>query len=100
MPVTPRRSPYGGVVPALAVALVVLAVFSVRLGAVPIGFGAALYFVLGAALRFHAGEWTLPVAACLGGALATSCVFLLAETAGSHRESTTTVLLIGIAVNA
>src|SRR6266850_7168684 len=49
-------------------------------------FGAALYFVLGAALRFHAGEWTLPVAACLGGALATGCVFLLAETAGSHRE--------------
>jgi len=171
MPVTRPRSPYGGVVPALAVALVVLAVFSVRLGAIPIGFGemasamskawsapggldlterifleirlpraiatvlvgaslalggvllqglfrnpivepgllgtssgaafgAALYFVLGAALKFHAGEWTLPVAACLGGALATACVFLLAETAGSHRESTTTVLLIGIAVNA
>ena len=63
-------------------------------------FGAALYFVLGAAFKFHAGEWTLPIAACLGGALATACVFALADTGAARHESTTTVLLVGIAVNA
>ncbi|HUJ26313.1 MAG TPA: iron ABC transporter permease, partial [Myxococcales bacterium] len=63
-------------------------------------FGAALYFVLGASLHVHAGEWTLPVAAALGGVLATALVFALAEGAAAHRESTTAVLLVGIAVNA
>ena len=38
-------------------------------------FGASLYFVLGATFQFHASEWTLPIAACLGGALSTSLVF-------------------------
>jgi len=63
-------------------------------------FGASLYFVLGAALKLHAGGWSLPIAACLGGALATAFVFLLAQTATGSRESTTSLLLIGIAVNA
>lgn len=63
-------------------------------------FGAALYFVLGASFQFHAGTWTLPIAACLGGALATGCVFVLAQAANVDRESTTGVLLVGIAVNA
>jgi iron complex transport system permease protein len=63
-------------------------------------FGAALYFVLGAALHLHAGEWTLPIAAAAGGAIATGLVFMLAEGAAAHRESTTAVLLVGIAVNA
>jgi len=61
-------------------------------------FGAALYFVLGASFKFHAGEWTLPFAACIGGAVATALVFALAE--GTQHEPTTTVLLVGIAVNA
>lgn len=63
-------------------------------------FGAALYFVIGAALHVHAGEWTLPIAAAAGGALATALVFVLAEGAAANRESTTAVLLVGIAVNA
>jgi iron complex transport system permease protein len=63
-------------------------------------FGAALYFVLGASFHIHAGEWTLPIAAALGGAASTALVFTLAEGAAAHRESTTAVLLVGIAVNA
>lgn len=166
-----RPSPYAGVTPFLGVALLVVAGFSIRFGAVPVEFadmasalskawhapdflniterifleirlpralacifvgaslavggvlmqalfrnpivepgligtssgaalGASLYFVLGASLKFHAGEWTLPIAACLGGGAATVCVFLLSETAEVHRESTTELLLTGIAVNA
>jgi iron complex transport system permease protein len=63
-------------------------------------FGAALYFVLGAAFKWHAGEWTLPFAACAGGALATGLVFALSERARAQRDSVTAVLLVGIAVNA
>jgi iron complex transport system permease protein len=64
-------------------------------------FGASLYFVLGSTFHFHAGTWTLPLAACVGAALATGCVLLLAGgTAGEGRDSTTAVLLVGIAVNA
>jgi iron complex transport system permease protein len=171
MPAKPLGSPYAGILPALAIALAVIAVFSVRFGAVggsfadmisalrkgwsapdllnlterifleirlpralaclfvgaslamggvlmqalfrnPIvepglvgtssgaAFGASLYFVLGAALKFHTGEWTLPLAACLGGAVATACVFLVSETTQANRESTTALLLTGIAVNA
>jgi iron complex transport system permease protein len=171
VPARPRADPYAGVIPLLVLALVAVAVLSIRLGAVPIGFadmasalaklrtapdaldltervfldlrlpralacvlvgaslglggvllqalfrnpivepglvgtssgaafGAALYFVLGAALKYHAGEWTLPVAACLGGALSTALVLGLASAAGGYRESTTAVLLVGIAVNA
>src|ERR1700682_5244363 len=150
MPAKPLASPYAGIIPALAIVLVVIAGFSIRFGAVDIGFGdmvsalrnawsapdslqlterifleirlpralagtlvgpslalggvliqalfrnpivepglvgtssgaafgASLYFVLGAALKFHAGDWTLPIAACLGGAIATGCVFFLSE---------------------
>src|SRR6266851_6174236 len=171
MPAKPLGSPYAGILPVLAIALAVIAVFSVRFGAVGVSFadmisalrkgwsapellnlterifleirlpralaclfvgaslamggvlmqalfrnpivepglvgtssgaafGASLYFVLGAALKFHAGEWTLPIAACLGGAVATACVFLLAETGTAHTETTTGLLLIGIAINA
>ena len=63
-------------------------------------FGAALYFVLGASLRGAAGPWTLPAAACLGGALATALVFWLSGQAHAHRDAVTDVLLVGIAVNA
>lgn len=63
-------------------------------------FGAALYFVLGAALKVHTGEWTLPLAACAGGALSTWLVFYLS---GAHivgRSSVVSLLLTGIAINA
>lgn len=63
-------------------------------------FGAALYFVLGATFNIHAGEWTLPIAACAGGALATWLVFYLS---GAHivgRSSVVSLLLTGIAINA
>jgi iron complex transport system permease protein len=63
-------------------------------------FGAALYFVLGSMLKFHAGAWTLPLAACLGGGIATALVFWLSGQAGAYRDSVTGVLLVGIAVNA
>src|SRR5215468_9935478 len=166
----PLASPYAGIIPVLAIALVVIAVFSARFGAVGIGFddmasalrkgwsgpdalnlterifleirlpraiaclfvgaslavggvlmqalfrnpivepglvgtssgaafGASFYFVLGAVLKFHAGEWTLPLAACLGGAISTAFVFLVSET-NISRESTIGLLLTGIAVNA
>ena len=63
-------------------------------------FGAALYFVLGSVLKFHAGPWTLPLAACLGGGIATALVFWLSGQAQAYRDSVTGVLLVGIAVNA
>lgn len=63
-------------------------------------FGAALYFVLGAAFRVHAGPWTLPLAACAGGMLATWLVFALSRSADSARSSVVALLLTGIAVNA
>src|SRR5260370_37822705 len=47
-------------------------------------FGASLYFVLGAMLKFHAGPWMLPIAACLGGAAATARAFLISETSTVH----------------
>lgn len=62
-------------------------------------FGASLYFVLGAVLSFNAGEWTLPIAACLGGILATYLVFVLSGSFRS-RASIVGLLLTGIAINA
>jgi len=171
MPVSARRSPYAGVLPALGLGLLVAAVLSIRFGAVPVGFadmgsalrklwtapdaldlterifleirlpralacilvgaslsvggvllqglfrnpivepglvgtssgaafGAALYFVLGSVLKFHAGPWTLPIAACLGGGVATAMVFWLSGRTIAYRDSVTGVLLVGIAVNA
>lgn len=63
-------------------------------------FGAALYFVLGASFQIHAGEWTLPVAACLGGILATVLVISFANVNRQARTSIVTLLLVGIAINA
>jgi iron complex transport system permease protein len=63
-------------------------------------FGAALYFVLGAVFKLDAGEWTLPVAACAGGVLATFMVFTLSRSRETGKSSTVTLLLTGIAINA
>ncbi|HZV67936.1 MAG TPA: iron ABC transporter permease [Saprospiraceae bacterium] len=63
-------------------------------------FGAALYFVMGVIFKFNAGEWTLPLAACAGGLLSTSMVFLLSHTKASGKSSIVTLLLTGIAINA
>lgn len=63
-------------------------------------FGAALYFVLGATFQFHAGQWTLPLAACAGGLLSTWLVFTLSGSARTARSSIIALLLTGIAVNA
>ena len=38
-------------------------------------FGAALYFALGATFNFNTGEYTLPLAACLGAICSTALVF-------------------------
>ena len=62
-------------------------------------FGAALYFTLGAAFDFSTGEWTLPIAACLGGMIATFMVYYLSRSHAKH-SSIITLLLIGIAINA
>lgn len=63
-------------------------------------FGAALYFVLGATFNFNAGEWTLPIAACAGGILSTSLVFLLSQSKQTGKSSIIALLLTGIAINA
>lgn len=63
-------------------------------------FGASLYFVLGATLKFHANEWTLPLAACVGGALSTMLVFSLTNNKLQGKSSVVKLLLTGIAVNA
>lgn len=63
-------------------------------------FGASLYFVLGSVFNFSTGEWTLPLAACAGGILATSLVFVLSESRQTGRNSVVALLLTGIAINA
>lgn len=66
-------------------------------------FGAALYFVLGASVRVNAGAWTLPLAACAGGLLATWLVFTLSRGGRggvAARDSVVALLLTGIAINA
>lgn len=63
-------------------------------------FGAALYFVLGATWGFHAGEWTLPLAATVGAIMATAMVFVLSSSKDTGRSSVVSLLLTGIAVNA
>lgn len=63
-------------------------------------FGAALYFVMGATLKLHLGEWTLPIAACVGGALSTWLVFYLSGAHVVGRSSVVSLLLTGIAINA
>src|SRR3954471_12799221 len=42
-------------------------------------FGAALFYVLGGVLNIGTSLYSLPLAACLGGVLSTSLVFLLAR---------------------
>lgn len=63
-------------------------------------FGAAFYFVLGSLLKFNTGEWTLPLAACLGGLLSTSLVFMLSRSSQTGKSSIVGLLLTGIAINA
>ncbi|HEY4591417.1 MAG TPA: iron ABC transporter permease [Thermoanaerobaculia bacterium] len=63
-------------------------------------FGAALFFVLGSALGFEASPWALPLAACLGGVLATGLVFAIAQGGPGGRASVAALLLTGLAVNA
>ncbi len=63
-------------------------------------FGATLYFVLGATLKFNAGQWTLPLAAGLGAVLSTSMVFLLSKSSSNGRSSIVALLLTGLGVNA
>jgi iron complex transport system permease protein len=63
-------------------------------------FGAASYFVLGALLKFNTGEWTLPMAACLGAVLSTTLVIFLAQSKQHGKSSIVILLLTGIAINA
>ncbi len=63
-------------------------------------FGAASYFVLGALLKFNTGEWTLPMAACMGAVLSTTLVFFLAQSKQHGKSSIVILLLTGIAINA
>ena len=62
--------------------------------------GSALYFVLGSVLKFNTGPWTLPIAACLGGVVATYLVFALARANEGGRSSIVMLLLTGLAINA
>ena len=65
-------------------------------------FGAALYFVLGATFRYHAGPWTLPLAACAGAMVSTWLVFTLSRPSdqAGGRSGMISLLLTGIAINA
>jgi iron complex transport system permease protein len=63
-------------------------------------FGAALYFVLGATMKFNTGEWTLPLVACAGGILSTALVFTLSGSKQTGKSSIVSLLLMGIAINA
>lgn len=63
-------------------------------------FGASLYFVLGASLHLDLGIWTLPIAACIGGSVATGLVFGLAQSRDTGRSTAVGLLLTGIAINA
>lgn len=63
-------------------------------------FGASLYFVLGSVIKVHLGEWTLPLAACIGGAISTVCVFLLSQNRATGKSSVVALLLTGLAINA
>jgi iron complex transport system permease protein len=63
-------------------------------------FGASLYFVLGATFNIHAGVWTLPISACIGGTLSTAIVFFLARNKSGGKSSVVSLLLTGLAINA
>jgi len=63
-------------------------------------FGSALFFVLGGVFNIGASLWSLPLAACIGGIIATYLVFLLARSREDGRASIVMMLLTGLAVNA
>ena len=63
-------------------------------------FGAALFYVFPALLRWNLGGLTLPLAACAGGVLSTYMVFALAHTRRQGRSSILRLLLTGLAINA
>jgi len=63
-------------------------------------FGASLYFVLGASFKIDLGEWTMPLAACIGALVSTGSVFFLSQSKSNGKSSVTALLLIGVAINA
>ncbi len=63
-------------------------------------FGAAIYFALGATFHFNTGQWTLPLAACLGAIVSTALVFFLSQSRHTGKSSIVSLLLTGIAINA
>jgi iron complex transport system permease protein len=63
-------------------------------------FGAAIFYVFPALLRFNLGGLTLPLVACAGGVLSTYLVFALAHTKREGRSSILRLLLTGLAINA
>ncbi|GAL83492.1 Fe3+-siderophore ABC transporter permease [Sporocytophaga myxococcoides] len=62
-------------------------------------FGAALYLVLGTTMKIDAGEWTLTIAACIGGVIATILVMMFASSEETGKSSVVVLLLTGIAIN-
>lgn len=63
-------------------------------------FGASVYFVLGATFKINFGEWTLPLAACIGGIISTALVFYLSQSKQNGKSSVIALLLTGVAINA
>ncbi len=62
--------------------------------------GSALFFVLGGVLNIGMSLWSLPLAACIGGIIATYLVFALARSREDGRSSIVMLLLTGLAINA
>ena len=62
--------------------------------------GSALFFVLGGVFGVGASLWSLPLAACMGGVIATYLVFALARSREHGRSSIVMLLLTGLAINA
>ena len=63
-------------------------------------FGSALFFVIGGVFSFGSSLYSLPIAACIGGVIATYLVFMLARAREDGRASIVMLLLTGLAVNA
>lgn len=63
-------------------------------------FGSALFFVIGGVLNIGSSLYSLPIAACIGGVIATYLVFMLARSHDDGRASIVMLLLTGLAVNA
>lgn len=63
-------------------------------------FGSALFFVIGGVLNVGTSLYSLPIAACIGGVIATYLVFMLARSHDDGRASIVMLLLTGLAVNA